>query len=162
MFSKSFTTLLVTAALITVGLGIASVWREIGWKGLIADGQWVRATMRAGNLQFVYAHTTTAPFPRTRITPMVGSLGVLSFGIGNNNEWRWAHAIVPVWIVAGVLLLPPALAYLRGPVRRGLRARRNQCVGCGYSLAGNLSGVCPECGAVHPTRGLLDEMPMTV
>ncbi len=79
-----------------------------------------------------------------------------------SSEWRWVHAIVPVWIVTGVLLFPSGLAYLRGPVRRGLRARRNHCVGCGYSLAGNLSGVCPECGAAHPTRGLLDGMPMTI
>jgi hypothetical protein len=29
---------------------------------------------------------------------------------------------------------------------RRKRSERGQCVECGYSLAGNVSGVCPECG----------------
>jgi hypothetical protein len=33
-----------------------------------------------------------------------------------------------------------------GAVRRGRRRRRVACEGCGYSLLGNVSGVCPECG----------------
>jgi len=27
------------------------------------------------------------------------------------------------------------------------RLRRGQCTSCGYNLRGNISGVCPECGA---------------
>jgi hypothetical protein len=162
MFSKLLTTFFVTTALTTVGLGIASVWREIGWEGLITDGQWARVIVQAGNVQAVYAHTTTAQLPRRRVTPMVGSLGVLSFGTGMNNEWRWVHAVVPVWVVTSVLLFPPALAYVRGPLRRSWRGRRNQCVECGYSLAGNSSGVCPECGTRGRERGLSGEMPMIV
>ena len=34
-----------------------------------------------------------------------------------------------------------------GGLRRARRRRRGQCVGCGYDLAGNASGACPECGA---------------
>jgi hypothetical protein len=30
---------------------------------------------------------------------------------------------------------------------RSLRRRRGLCVSCGYDLAGNVSGTCPECGA---------------
>ena len=30
--------------------------------------------------------------------------------------------------------------------RRELRKQNNQCITCGYTLTGNLSGVCPECG----------------
>ncbi len=32
-------------------------------------------------------------------------------------------------------------------IRRGVRRRRGQCIACGYNLAGNTSGACPECGA---------------
>ena len=34
----------------------------------------------------------------------------------------------------------------RGLQRRWRRLRYNRCRGCGYSLTGNVSGVCPECG----------------
>jgi hypothetical protein len=27
------------------------------------------------------------------------------------------------------------------------RAKENRCLSCGYRLAGNVSGTCPECGA---------------
>ena len=30
------------------------------------------------------------------------------------------------------------------------RTRRGECEQCGYSLTGNASGVCPECGSVLP------------
>lgn len=43
----------------------------------------------------------------------------------------------------------------RKPIRVILRNRLNEigvpiCVGCGYDLRGNTSGVCPECGRVTP------------
>lgn len=60
-----------------------------------------------------------------------------------------AHVLLfPVWILhaaCSVLLLPLiAIAFetLRGFRRRRLRL----CIRCAYSLEGNLSGVCTECG----------------
>jgi hypothetical protein len=35
--------------------------------------------------------------------------------------------------------------------QRNLRTKRGQCLACGYSLTGNISGVCPECGT--PWKG---------
>lgn len=40
----------------------------------------------------------------------------------------------------------PLVALVRGPIRRRYRRRRGLCPGCGYNLAGNVTGVCPECG----------------
>lgn len=40
----------------------------------------------------------------------------------------------------------PMLVFVRGPLRRWRRRRRNLCIRCGYNLEGNVSGVCPECG----------------
>lgn len=36
---------------------------------------------------------------------------------------------------------------LMRPLVRGALWRRGRCTACGYSLEGNVSGTCPECGA---------------
>ena len=38
-------------------------------------------------------------------------------------------------------------AQWRAAARRGRRLSHGRCAACGYSLMGNVSGVCPECGA---------------
>ena len=43
-------------------------------------------------------------------------------------------------LLAALFLAPPRL-------RRFLRLRRGLCPACGYDLAGNTTGICPECGA---------------
>lgn len=45
-----------------------------------------------------------------------------------------------------VLTLPLLLGFV-ATRRRCLRRRRGICVECGYDLTGNVSGICPECGA---------------
>ncbi len=59
-----------------------------------------------------------------------------------------------VWMVRVSLAIPTivlaalVLAVFGLPrLRRRLRAKRSQCLRCGYDLTGNVSGVCPECGA---------------
>ena len=52
----------------------------------------------------------------------------------------------PLWVPVVVLGTYPAIAFIRGPLRRRRRRRRGECVACGYNLTGNVSGVCPECG----------------
>ncbi len=61
------------------------------------------------------------PFPR-----------LLSFEI---KDW---------WLVAGSSILP--VAWLLRRKRRMRSAKPGQCASCQYSLTGNTSGICPECG----------------
>ncbi|HXE54585.1 MAG TPA: hypothetical protein VN541_16300, partial [Tepidisphaeraceae bacterium] len=59
------------------------------------------------------------------------------------------YLLIPVpWLIAAFGLLPvySALAWRRHRLRAADRARRQCCSTCGYSLLGNTSGVCPECG----------------
>ena len=56
------------------------------------------------------------------------------------------HIGIPLWRVAILLAAYPAIALIRGPLRRWRRKKRGQCLKCGYDLTGNESGVCPECG----------------
>ena len=53
---------------------------------------------------------------------------------------------IPLWVFACLFALYPTIAFIRGPLRRHRRQRKGQCLQCGYSLEGNVTGVCPECG----------------
>ena len=68
----------------------------------------------------------------------------------HRHETLRQSLLLPGWDVGmpfpfAVLLLiaSPAIALIRGPFRR---RRRGLCLRCGYDLACNVSGVCPECG----------------
>jgi len=52
----------------------------------------------------------------------------------------------PVWALLLLLASYPTIAFIRGPLRRHRRRKRNECIHCGYNLTGNVSGICPECG----------------
>lgn len=51
------------------------------------------------------------------------------------------------FILAIVLGFFPTWAILTPRLRHRSRRRRGLCLACGYDLAGNPSGICPECGA---------------
>lgn len=81
--------------------------------------------------------------------------------IGFTERWGFYHVtgveaghrvdifIAPHWLFL-ILLVPPGLwlglATAR-QIKRRRRAREGRCVSCGYSLAGNTTDICPECGA---------------
>jgi len=56
------------------------------------------------------------------------------------------HALYTPWALWTFLTALLPLAALWGWRRRLSRTRKGLCSGCGYSLSGNVSGVCPECG----------------
>lgn len=71
---------------------------------------------------------------------------------GTNTISRMYRVMLPMWALLGTCLFYPTLAFFRGPFTRMRRRRLNCCVPCGYSLIGNISGVCPECGSNIPRR----------
>src|SRR5688500_17096563 len=70
--------------------------------------------------------------------------GLVHFAFG--PERAGAHDfVVPQWIVPA-LLGGLSAARIAGRSRRR-RVDGDACRSCGYDLTGNVSGVCPECGA---------------
>ena len=59
---------------------------------------------------------------------------------------RLTQIQVWAWLVVAAFAAYPTLAFIRGPLRRYHRRKRGLCLRCGYSLEGNVSGVCSECG----------------
>ena len=62
---------------------------------------------------------------------------------------RFHEVLVPHWMVGLAAALPGLLWGLSfiPYLERKRRIREGLCAACGYDLTGNLSGVCPECGA---------------
>jgi hypothetical protein len=63
---------------------------------------------------------------------------------------RWATGDFGWWaILVAVISLVSWVGTVTALAKRKtttLRRKHGQCLGCGYSLTGNTSGVCPECG----------------
>ena len=75
--------------------------------------------------------------------------GVSAIDQTNTTFSRFRVVMLPTWFVALATAILP-VAWLRRERRRRLRAFRAAracCLACGYDLTGNISGVCPECGA---------------
>ncbi len=72
-----------------------------------------------------------------------------NFDVGVKAQSDQLFVDVPVWFVFLVCAAYPATAFIRGPLRRWHRRRRGLCLGCGYNLEGNVSGVCSECGVAR-------------
>lgn len=51
-----------------------------------------------------------------------------------------------LFLLSAAFATYPTIALHRGPLRRWRRRRQGLCFNCGYNLAGNESGICPECG----------------
>ena len=83
-------------------------------------------------------------------------LGFWNFGIGHGVtavltestkvQRRFHYLKVPLIVLVLAFAAYPFIAFVRGPLRRYRRAKAGCCRKCGYSLVGNVSGVCPECG----------------
>ncbi len=74
------------------------------------------------------------------------SFDVVWWSDPSRNASFGATACLPMWIPLVIIAVPTVILWLRGsPLPDG------HCSNCGYNLTGNVSGVCPECGA--PVQG---------
>ena len=60
--------------------------------------------------------------------------------------------MVPHWFVAAITIVLPLLWAV---ARRNHRLQSGTCRTCHYNLAGNTSGVCPECGSRIAPGGMM-------
>ncbi|UCE60863.1 MAG: hypothetical protein JSU63_03755 [Phycisphaerales bacterium] len=147
MVWKTYIMTLFVTGLILTALGLTSLWRYVGYGHLVTNRCWVEARVDDGNLRFTHARLVEQPYPRRVSYVPLGFFGRVAFASGTNrHNWRYGVLTLPLWTVVAVLFVHPAVAFVRGPVLRRMRKRRNQCISCGYNCAGNTSGVCPECG----------------
>lgn len=135
-----------TSSIALAGVGAASLWYRVGYRGLITDGRWLEADLTDGNIELAYAFKSLRSAPRRGITKWMGPLGVFRIGSGSSyGGWRYYVLMLPQWMVVAVLFIPSSFILKRELVQRR-RAKRGECVGCGYNLTGLAEPRCPECG----------------
>ena len=98
--------------------------------------------------------------------PVLTELYIPGLGISSSNDGHravWLPGVCVDWcsqpggygrVVLEVRFLTLALILILCPLvhiavvngRRLMRRKKGHCLKCGYDLAGNVSGVCPECG----------------
>jgi hypothetical protein len=105
----------------------------------VSKGQTNTSVRRVNARLFRWRQTSVGLFGSASSLPMIRIYaGLLS-----------SQLTVPLWGPLALLLIYPALAFVRGPVCRHRRLKRGLCPTCGYNLTGNITGTCPECGKPH-------------
>lgn len=125
-------------------------------------GERCRAWVRSGRLGIDNEPEVQAQIEKERLTrETVSSMpgfGLLVFVPRADTIMNPPSRVPPRWSHSSAIPLPAAVVLLAiFPLRAGWRLsirhrRRNRglCTSCGYDLTGNVSGVCPECGAAVP------------
>jgi len=125
-------------------LGTVAVWglqTGAGQRGEIHFGNAALGRMTVNREGWYYVHAVSASFPDLRDREWGGFRMTVIHTFGRVPQYLSLD--LPHWFVAGVASVLPA-AWL---VKRKLSKKKaGLCAGCGYSLTGNVSGVCPECG----------------
>ena len=70
----------------------------------------------------------------------------LMFTSNKSGSYRITWLAFPLWLPTAALLFTTTIPIVRGPGRQWWRRWHGWCLTCGYDLAGNRSGRCPECG----------------
>jgi hypothetical protein len=116
------------------------------------ESMWLLVAFRQGTL-----HLTRWNFDARRRLPASRRWRWLGFSLATGTRSRikppyslWSLQI-PLWCPIVLFAFYPTIAFIRGPLRRYRRRRKGLCLKCGYDLTGNVSGVCPECGAEVPS-----------
>lgn len=146
MIYKIFVSVCLFTGIALSGLGLISLKRDVGWSRLFVDKHWAQVGIDNGNLLMFHARVSESIIPAKRWTLFRNVFGMLGFRTGSNGQWHWRSLTIPLWMVVVLLFIQPTMAFIRGPVIRRIRRRRNLCLHCGYDREGNESGVCPECG----------------
>jgi hypothetical protein len=175
-------TIIVVLALGAVGTGVlwaGSYLSPLTWAGVEVDTVPSKCIRRAndafptsklsgGALEVEFVREMPSRLPPSAWPRVDSNLVILRFETTGERSFMppdgpVSHAFridtlhVPLLGPFVVLLAYPALAFIRGPLRRFRRRRKGLCVRCAYNLTGNVSGTCPECGSQVRRRGQLTQ-----
>jgi hypothetical protein len=154
--------LLLCVATVVLWVRSYHTWDSSHWNGPDRSKKTDRYAVGIadGEVSFVHVTTDTVPLlippgfrsvaagPRgPRPPPTWTFVGITYLNIPTNFS-HLAEVNVPLWMPVLALSVLPFVRVLQG----FRRVRSGCCLTCGYSLTGNTSGVCPECGTPVPQK----------
>ncbi len=160
MVRKAVIIVLTLGAVLAAYENVASYRRLIDCGWALGDSDVVSFLTKTGSLTFRHIHSVKGVpgmIPRCLVENVPNVYGHFKL----NHLWtveftrraiptppggRRFEIEFPLGFATVALAAYPIIAFIGGPVRRWRRRKRGLCVRCGYNLAGNVSGVCPECG----------------
>ena len=166
MIRKAILVLLTLGAVVTFVSTVASYRRSVT-KRFVKGETSLAVVISSGSITVAKLTMPPGPMPAAGILmPRVFtrfadeplrrslfSLPELQSGTFPTGRSGWVTFVMPLWIPFVLFATYPATAFICGPLRRHLRRRKGQCLRCGYSLEGNVTGVCPECGMKTSSEG---------
>ncbi len=117
---------------------------------------WLAVTEAPGTRSFYHESVRPARFI---LTPpgLMGHLGFFYDDRRSADGSARLSLVFPFWLPALATIVVPSCWFV-GFLRHRRQKMIGRCVRCGYSLTGNVSGICPECGThvqallIGPTR----------
>jgi hypothetical protein len=127
-----------TAAMVIAVIWVVSFVWDVGYFGVGGD-----AGVYLGSITLGYYRSVGGGFQIAPITALERKVFRFEWLPSSHTDgWTGDRRLFfPLW-----LLEVPLLAALLFVLWRCRRRGADECVRCGYSLVGNVSGVCPECG----------------
>ena len=138
---------LATSALLAVAY-VLSIWWSFAWSVAHDPGpphRWTyTVNVTCGRIDFNHVvgniDPDLLPFHVSRYS---GSFSWWFNRLGARMKGsRFSCLSIPLWAPLLLVGIPTAIAW-----RRDRRPPPGHCQICGYDLTGNVSGICPECGA---------------
>ncbi len=154
---------LVLGALMLSLVGIASIGTPLSFRHLYEQRYFFAGQIDGGMVELAYARQVGSRIANRMHVEQLGPLGFLSYRVGTNRfNWRYYVLSCPLWMMIGLMLVQPTVAFCYGPVRRRAWRKRNCCIGCGYDRLNLVSKRCPECGTasscLHCDQDLTKQM----
>ena len=119
------------------------------------NGQWPPTYVRINNgilwTQFVDAPSVSGR-PRRFSLPGFVHEERYQRNWAKTGNLRTTQVSVSLLLPFFLFALYPLFRFVRGPIHYVRCRSRRVCVSCGYSLVGNVSGMCPECGIACKSR----------
>ncbi len=137
--------------LFVLGFGLLVSGAVSFWHGVPGNQIWIadrleQARLQAGivkgKLHLVYSR----PLEQQGKSDAEADYGVVYARRVVNGQVEASGVGGWVWVPGGLLVMPPVVGFVRGPLRRRRRRKENRCLRCGYPLRGLPERRCPECG----------------
>jgi hypothetical protein len=125
---------------------ILSYASQVSWSFCAADNDRIILALEPGRAAIKRVEKQVAPIEPPVFTD--ASLDGPRFPTMAIVEATKFNFTFPLWIPFAIPILASAWI-VANAARFRRRLRRGQCDRCGFSLVGNQSGRCPECGAVR-------------